>query len=56
MPETRGLIWFRRAALAAVLLCAIVVVVGSWRGTFTRRDGVAMLGLYAAFTLVAVLS
>ena len=30
MPETRGLIWFRRAALAAVLLCAIVVVVGAW--------------------------
>jgi cytochrome c oxidase assembly protein subunit 15 len=30
MPETRGLIWFRRAALAATLLCAIVVVVGAW--------------------------
>ncbi len=30
MPETRGLIWFRRAALAAVLLCSIVVVVGAW--------------------------
>ena len=30
MPETRGLIWFRRTALAATLLCAIVVVVGAW--------------------------
>jgi heme a synthase len=30
MPETRGLIWFRRAALAATVLCAIVVVVGAW--------------------------
>jgi len=30
MPETRRLIWFRRAALAAVLLCSIVVVVGAW--------------------------
>jgi cytochrome c oxidase assembly protein subunit 15 len=30
MPETRGLVWFRRAALAATLLCAIVVVVGAW--------------------------
>jgi cytochrome c oxidase assembly protein subunit 15 len=28
--ETRRLAWFRRAALAATLLCAIVVVVGSW--------------------------
>jgi cytochrome c oxidase assembly protein subunit 15 len=30
MPETRGLVWFRRAAFAATLLCAIVVVVGAW--------------------------
>ncbi len=30
MPQTRRLAWFRRAALAATLLCAIVVVVGSW--------------------------
>ncbi|HEU5468472.1 MAG TPA: COX15/CtaA family protein [Steroidobacteraceae bacterium] len=30
MPETRNLLWFRRAALAATLLCAIVVVVGAW--------------------------
>ena len=30
MPETRGLLWFRRAALAATLLCVIVVVVGAW--------------------------
>ena len=30
MPETRALLWFRRAALAATLLCAIVVVVGAW--------------------------
>jgi cytochrome c oxidase assembly protein subunit 15 len=30
MGETRRLAWFRRAALAATLLCAIVVVVGSW--------------------------
>jgi cytochrome c oxidase assembly protein subunit 15 len=30
MPETRGLAWFRRAALAATVLCAVVVVVGSW--------------------------
>jgi cytochrome c oxidase assembly protein subunit 15 len=30
MPETRALVWFRRAALAATLLCAIVVVVGAW--------------------------
>ena len=29
MPETRGLIWFRRAALAATVLCVIVVVVGA---------------------------
>jgi len=30
MPGTRGLIWFRRAALTAAILCAIVVVVGAW--------------------------
>ena len=30
MPETRGLAWFRRAAFAATLLCAVVVVVGAW--------------------------
>ncbi len=30
MPQTRRLAWFRRAALAATLLCAIVVVVGAW--------------------------
>jgi cytochrome c oxidase assembly protein subunit 15 len=30
MPETRSLLWFRRIALAATLLCAIVVVVGAW--------------------------
>jgi cytochrome c oxidase assembly protein subunit 15 len=30
MPQTRSLVWFRRAALAATLLCAIVVVVGAW--------------------------
>jgi cytochrome c oxidase assembly protein subunit 15 len=30
MPETRGLVWFRRAALAATVLCVIVVVVGAW--------------------------
>jgi cytochrome c oxidase assembly protein subunit 15 len=30
VPETRSLVWFRRAALAATLLCAIVVVVGAW--------------------------
>ena len=30
MPETRGLIWFRRAALAATVLCAAVVIVGAW--------------------------
>jgi cytochrome c oxidase assembly protein subunit 15 len=27
---TPGLVWFRRAALAATVLCAIVVVVGAW--------------------------
>jgi cytochrome c oxidase assembly protein subunit 15 len=30
MPETRSMFWFRRAALAATILCAIVVVVGAW--------------------------
>ncbi len=30
MTQTRGLAWFRRAALAATVLCAIVIVVGSW--------------------------
>ena len=30
MLETRSMFWFRRAALAATLLCAIVVVVGAW--------------------------
>jgi len=30
MPETRKLVWFRRAALAAMILCVIVVVVGAW--------------------------
>jgi cytochrome c oxidase assembly protein subunit 15 len=30
MRETRNMLWFRRAALAATLLCAIVVVVGAW--------------------------
>ena len=30
MQSTRGLVWFRRAALLAAVLCAIVVVVGAW--------------------------
>jgi heme a synthase len=30
VPETRNMAWFRRAALVATLLCAIVVVVGAW--------------------------
>lgn len=30
MPHARSLTWFRRAALAATLLCAIVIVVGAW--------------------------
>jgi heme a synthase len=30
MPATRRLTWFRRAALTATVLCAIVVVVGAW--------------------------
>jgi heme a synthase len=30
VPETRNMAWFRRAALAATLFCAIVVVVGAW--------------------------
>ncbi|HEX9707993.1 MAG TPA: COX15/CtaA family protein [Steroidobacteraceae bacterium] len=30
MPQTRNLAWFRRAAFAATVLCAIVVVVGAW--------------------------
>ena len=30
VPETRNMAWFRRAALAATVLCAIVVVVGAW--------------------------
>jgi len=30
MPQPRSLAWVRRAALAATLLCAIVVVVGAW--------------------------
>ena len=30
MQSTRGLVWFRRAAMLAALLCAIVVVVGAW--------------------------
>jgi cytochrome c oxidase assembly protein subunit 15 len=30
MPETRSMLWFRRAAFAATFLCAIVVVVGAW--------------------------
>jgi cytochrome c oxidase assembly protein subunit 15 len=30
MTEARRLTWFRRAALAATVLCAIVVVVGAW--------------------------
>src|SRR5262245_1759640 len=30
MPESRGLTWFRRAALVATVLCAVVVVVGAW--------------------------
>ena len=30
MQHTRGLVWFRRAALLAAILCAIVVVVGAW--------------------------
>lgn len=30
MPVSSGLIWFRRAALLAAILCAIVVVVGAW--------------------------
>jgi heme a synthase len=30
MQSSRGLVWFRRAALLAAVLCAIVVVVGAW--------------------------
>jgi cytochrome c oxidase assembly protein subunit 15 len=30
MQSTRGLVWFRRAAMLAAVLCAIVVVVGAW--------------------------
>jgi cytochrome c oxidase assembly protein subunit 15 len=30
MPATSGLTWFRRVALLAAILCAIVVVVGAW--------------------------
>jgi len=30
MSETRRLAWFRRAALVATVLCAVVVVVGAW--------------------------
>jgi cytochrome c oxidase assembly protein subunit 15 len=30
MQSTRGLVWFRRAAMLAAILCAIVVVVGAW--------------------------
>lgn len=30
MQSTRGLFWFRRAALLAAILCALVVVVGAW--------------------------
>ena len=30
MIGTSGLVWFRRVALAATVLCAIVVVVGAW--------------------------
>jgi len=30
MQSNRGLVWFRRAALLAAILCAIVVVVGAW--------------------------
>jgi cytochrome c oxidase assembly protein subunit 15 len=30
MQSSRGLTWFRRAALVAAILCAIVVVVGAW--------------------------
>ncbi len=30
MPGTRNLAWFRRVALVATVLCAIVVVVGAW--------------------------
>ncbi|MGQ0383093.1 MAG: COX15/CtaA family protein [Gammaproteobacteria bacterium] len=30
MPATLRLTWFRRAALVATLLCAIVVVIGAW--------------------------
>jgi cytochrome c oxidase assembly protein subunit 15 len=30
MAETSRLTWFRRAAFAATLLCAVVVVVGAW--------------------------
>jgi heme a synthase len=30
MPQTSRLNWFRRTALAATVLCAIVIVVGSW--------------------------
>jgi len=30
MSATRGLLWFRRVAAMAALLCAIVVVVGAW--------------------------
>ncbi len=30
MSDTRRLLWFRRAALLAAMLCAVVVVVGAW--------------------------
>lgn len=44
-----------RPAIVA-MLAAIVTVsgIGSWRGSFTRRDGIFLLGLYPLFILVAV--
>lgn len=46
-----------RPAIVAMLGAIVIMsVLGSWRGSFTRRDGIVLLGLYPLFVLLAVLA
>lgn len=46
----------RFAALSMLLLTAFAVVLAYMRGGLTRRDGAAIIALYAAFTIVVVVA
>ena len=46
-----------RPAIVAMLVAIVLMsALGSWRGSFTRRDGVILLTLYPLFIVVAVVT